>query len=150
MTASELVIDYDVLNQIAQSVFQTMLEIELFPGDMELADDCLVTMIEIGGAWSGTMSLVFSPDLARNAASQMLKLATNDVTTTDEHEVAAELANMIGGNLKSLLPSPSKLSLPIISPSIGGAAFQHLPPSQVVTLTGLEGSLHLAVNGVTA
>ncbi len=132
MITNEVTIDSDVLEQIAQGVFQTMLEIELFPGD-----------------WNGNVSLMFSPDLSRNAASRMLKLATNDVTTTDQHEVATELANMIGGNLKSLLPSPSKLSLPITSPSIGGAAFQHLRPSQGVTLTALEGGLLLAVNEVT-
>lgn len=141
MIAGESVIDNEVLNQIAQGVFQTMLEIELFPGEVEFADDCLVATIQIAGAWSGAVSLVFSPDLAHNAASRMLKLSASAVTPTDKYEVAAELANMVGGNFKSLLPSPSQLSLPII-----GAVPPVLPPTQVVTLTGLEGNLQLVVN----
>ena len=37
-----------------------------------------------------------------------------DVTEVDQQDVASELVNMIGGNLKSLLPGPSFLSLPTI------------------------------------
>jgi chemotaxis protein CheX len=145
MVADNVVIDNEILNQLAQGVFQTMLEIELFPGEVEVEGTRLVATIQIAGAWSGEVSLAFTTDLARNAASRMLKLAAEDVTTIDEHEVAAELANMIGGNFKSLLPSPSQLSLPII-----GTVPRILPSTQVVTLMSQEGGLQLAVNGGTA
>src|SRR6478609_7872905 len=108
-------IDDEVIDQIAQGVFQTMLEIELFRSEGDFCDHGLTATIQIDGAWSGNVALIFSPDLARAAASRMLKLAPEEVTTTDEEEVAAELANMIGGNFKSLLPSPSTLSLPTVA-----------------------------------
>lgn len=136
-------IDDEVLDQITQGVFQTMLEIELFRSDAEVAEESLLATIQIAGAWSGNVSLAFSADLARNAACRMLKLADDEVTATDEQEVAAELANMIGGNLKSLLPSPSQLSLP----SIGTIAHSSAsPPAHAITLVSGEGSLRVQVD----
>jgi chemotaxis protein CheX len=44
----------------------------------------------------------------------MLQLSPGDVTDDDKRDVVAELANMIGGNLKSLLPGPLYLSLPTV------------------------------------
>ena len=62
----------------------------------------------------GSVVLGLSPQLARDAAAAMLQLPAESVTIADQQDVAAELANMIGGNLKSLLPGPSFLSLPTI------------------------------------
>jgi chemotaxis protein CheX len=44
----------------------------------------------------------------------MLQMAPDDVTQDDKRDVVAELANMVGGNFKSLLPGPVFLSLPTV------------------------------------
>ncbi|WP_254508734.1 chemotaxis protein CheX [Anatilimnocola floriformis] len=138
-------IDDEIIDQIAQGVFQIMLEIELVRGENTVTSDGLWATIRIDGAWSGSVALVFSAELARNAACRMLKLSPDEVTDADELEVAAELANMIGGNLKSLLPSPSQLSLPVVSlQNASGSEY-----SQIASLSGFEGSLGvcIATNG---
>jgi chemotaxis protein CheX len=141
MIGHEITIDAEVLNEIAQGVFQTMLGIELSPGEIHSINDFLYATVEIAGAWNGSVSLAFSADLAHAAARRMLKLASSEVMTIDKHEVAAELTNMIGGNFKSLLPSPSHLSLPLV-----GRIRPQLPFMQVATLVSAEGELQLSVN----
>ena len=47
-------------------------------------------------------------------SAAMLAMDASEVTLTDQHDVASELVNMVGGNLKSTLPGPSYLSLPTV------------------------------------
>ena len=108
---------YDqVIEQIAQSVFVTMLEIELFRTDSAVLPetDLLLAAVHIAGEWTGSVVLALSEPMARHAASRMLQMPIDDVVDADLKDTASELANMIGGNLKSLLPGPSFLSLPTI------------------------------------
>jgi chemotaxis protein CheX len=70
--------------------------------------------VQISGAWTGSVMLGMSPEVASAAAGVMFKISATECTDIDRQEVAAELANMIGGNIKSLLPGPSFLSLPTI------------------------------------
>ena len=108
---------YDnLIEQIVQSVFSTMLNLDLFRAETSNAPDheSLFATIHIAGAWTGSVVLSLSPEVALQATSAMLGLPESEVTETERQEVAVELANMIGGNLKSLLPAPSYLSLPTI------------------------------------
>lgn len=77
--------------------------------------DSLVASIQITGGWIGTVVLGFCPAVARAAAIAMLGIVDEEVTQSDMQDVAAELVNMVGGNLKSLLPGPSHLSLPMVT-----------------------------------
>jgi chemotaxis protein CheX len=51
---------------------------------------------------------------ARNAAGALLGIDLGDVTGEDVTDALGELANIIGGNVKSLMPDPSALSLPVV------------------------------------
>lgn len=108
---------YDtMIEQIAQTIFSTMLEIDAFRVD-QLAPpdhDLLLATVHIAGQWTGSVVLGLSPTVSRRAAAVMLRMPEPEVTHADEREVASELVNMIGGNLKSVLPGPSFLSLPTI------------------------------------
>jgi chemotaxis protein CheX len=106
----------EVIEQIAQSVFATMLEIELVRTDSAALPetDLLLAAVHIAGEWTGSVVLALSEPVARHAASRMLQMPIDDVVDADLKDTASELANMIGGNLKSLLPGPSFLSLPTI------------------------------------
>jgi chemotaxis protein CheX len=100
---------------IVQSIFASMLNIEVARGadDAECEEKVLST-IQITGDKSMSVILGVSDGVARAAAAAMLQLADQDVTDDDERDVVAELANMVGGNLKSLLPGPLYLSLPTV------------------------------------
>jgi chemotaxis protein CheX len=105
----------DVLEQITQSVFATMLDIEVVRGfePYVTTDDSIASVVQIRGGWDGGLVIALDPDVARASAASMFRLPAEEVTLEDMQEVAAELANMVGGNVKSVLPGPSSLSLPV-------------------------------------
>jgi chemotaxis protein CheX len=108
--------DTSQIEEVAQCVFETMLNMRLErQADSSFAppDDVLAT-IQITGAFTGSVVLGLSGNVAKESAATMLSVSAAEVTEADERDVAAELVNMIGGNLKSLLPSPSYLSLPAV------------------------------------
>jgi chemotaxis protein CheX len=69
--------------------------------------------VAIRGDWTGTVTLEMAPGTAATAARTMLHLES--VEDADVTDALGELVNMIGGNIKSLLPSGSTLGLPIVS-----------------------------------
>lgn len=68
--------------------------------------------IEIDGPFRGRVVLGCSPALASEAAALVFEVEPARVDPEMVGEVLAELANQIGGNLKSLLPQGCHLSLP--------------------------------------
>lgn len=87
----------------------------------------LAGWVEIYGAWSGTVVLRCDEGFAHTCAAIMLgDDACGDDATRD---ALGELTNMVAGNLKALLPTPSRISLPNVigdgepePPERGGAA----------------------------
>jgi chemotaxis protein CheX len=75
------------------------------------ASDCGAS-IEIEGPFRGRVVLGCSPVLASEAAALVFEVDPERVDREMVGEVMAELANQIGGNLKSLLPQGCHLSLP--------------------------------------
>jgi chemotaxis protein CheX len=73
--------------------------------------------IEITGAWHGTVSVHCSPDLARQAAAVIFGVEPTKATDDQMRDALGELTNMAGGNLKALLPGPSRLLLPAVTES---------------------------------
>ena len=75
-----------------------------------LEGDVVVAQIRIAGDWSGAVTLKMSAATAQTAARLMLD--ADEVRPDEVADAVGELVNIIGGNIKSLLPTPSKLSLP--------------------------------------
>ena len=104
------------IEQIVQSIFTSMLGMEVSRNNDNPSDcqEVVLGTIQITGAKSASVVLGVSAEVARAAAASMLQLSSQDVTQDDERDVVAELTNMIGGNLKGLLPGPLYLSLPTV------------------------------------
>lgn len=102
------------ISQIVEGIFSTMLRSEAEPVEAAYAEGSLETAVRIEGAWSGEVALSMSDSTALALAAAMLSTPEDRLSTSDAEDVAAELANMIGGNLKATLPSPSRLSVPSI------------------------------------
>ncbi|HEX8630730.1 MAG TPA: chemotaxis protein CheX [Catenuloplanes sp.] len=68
--------------------------------------------VSVTGAWRGHVVVSCSDAAARNAAAALLAVDRQDVTAEDVTDAVGELVNIIGGNVKALLPEPSALSLP--------------------------------------
>ena len=66
------------------------------------------------GAWDGAIFLDCSSELARTMAAGMFGTQPEALTTEEIHDALGELVNIIGGNLKHLLPPPCQLQLPAV------------------------------------
>lgn len=77
--------------------------------------DLITSSVHITGAWRGTVVLVLPRAVALNAAAGMFAAPADEMTPLHVHDAVGELGNMIGGNLKALLPPPCFLSLPSVT-----------------------------------
>lgn len=69
-------------------------------------------LTNISGEWNGTVCVSCSRAAALRATSVMFDMAEDEVAPTDIVDAVGELVNVVGGNIKALLPGPTVLSLP--------------------------------------
>jgi chemotaxis protein CheX len=127
MTEQNASIEVESVIEVTQAVCECLLvEVaEPRPSTQQPpTDDEVVAWVSISGGWSGDIQVRLSPALAKRLAREVLDV---DATSTEDagvHDVVGEVANMIGGNLKALLPEPCRLSLPKVThePSLGYGA----------------------------
>jgi chemotaxis protein CheX len=80
------------------------------PGDGEVGWSAAVT---VTGAWEGMISVELPASMAEEVCRRML--GVEETQDEDVADAVGELVNMIGGNVKSLMPGPSVLSLPVVA-----------------------------------
>lgn len=105
--------------EITRMVFDTVLGLEAVPADdATAATDAagmLAGAVRISGAFEGTVTVSCTPALASHAAAILFDVPDGSATENDTRDALSELVNITGGNLKPLVPGPSKLSLPEIA-----------------------------------
>ncbi|HLJ51563.1 MAG TPA: chemotaxis protein CheX [Bryobacteraceae bacterium] len=103
-------------------VFTTMLGTEVTPGELRLsktagaAQSGVVAVLGLAGDWVGSGSLSCEPELACFLAGQLL-MAEYAVIDEEVLDAVAEVANMIVGNIKTMLEDtlgPMGLSTPTV------------------------------------
>ena len=127
------------IEEFTKSIWNTMLGLmvqgnlsENAPAVAQAGDGRVyVGRVDVSGGWQGAVVVQFNHALGRRAAAKMFECDASDVTDEEVEDVVGELVNMIGGNLKSLLPGPSNLSTPKVTAHEEGHPF--VPPSPVVT-----------------
>jgi chemotaxis protein CheX len=84
------------------------------PGDITVGWSAAVT---VSGEWHGMVSVELPTTMAEEVTRRMLGLVDGLDEPADEDvaDAVGELVNMIGGNVKSLMPGPSALSLPVVA-----------------------------------
>jgi len=106
------------LSEVIQGIWSTTLGLELQPSDSAAAQlenqECINGCVRISGAWNGAVGLICSMPLAKKAVAIMLGEQAADADSADVSDIIGELANMMGGGLKVLLPGPSSLSHPVV------------------------------------
>jgi len=68
--------------------------------------------VEVLGGWYGCVQVETSVDGAAAIAGQMLALPISDVALPDLEDALGELANILGGSVKSCIDGQAMLSLP--------------------------------------
>ncbi len=114
----ETVVTEDDLAEMVEQVWASYLDPEgvspLIPtGDDKQATEVHST-VSITGTWHGHLVYASSMLAARKAAAAFLAMEMDEVGQEDVSDVLGELANIVGGNVKAMLPAGCFLSLPTV------------------------------------
>lgn len=115
--------DEDV-SRLVHDVWSSIIGIELREagtGSLGVAERSLTGFVHIQGRWNGTVTVEVPDGLALEAAAAMFGLELDELGGEEIDDALGELANMIGGGVKSLLPGPCQLSLPAV---VGGLDYE--------------------------
>jgi chemotaxis protein CheX len=107
----------EMVAQIVESVFITMMDLEVFPGETlwSPSQDQLTSAVHLSGDWDGAVLLECNRRQACQFAGRFLSMAPPDTVNDDVRDVLGELANMIGGNMKCALTTGLTLSMPSVT-----------------------------------
>jgi chemotaxis protein CheX len=100
---------------LVESVYSSMLGIELraLPPDAWTPEPELTGSLEFSGAWHGKLMLGCTRAQAFDWAVRWTH--NPDPPEDDVRDMVGELANIIGGNLKPLLPKVTRIAFPSVS-----------------------------------
>jgi chemotaxis protein CheX len=104
--------------EIAQTIWESLIHLPVEPAPAPPEIDgasALRATISFSGAWEGQVHATMSAKLGRRLAAATLQTSASDLLEEDTQDVLKELINMLGGNIKALLPPPCKLSLPQVA-----------------------------------
>ena len=114
---TDLMFTQDVVTEITSSVWRAFLteSDDISPVPVVPSDALLTGTVFISGQWNGLVSLTCSSLAAVRAAALMFDAEIEEVGRADVLDAVGELVNIVGGNLKGMLPSPTGLSLPSVT-----------------------------------
>ncbi|MDH2414637.1 chemotaxis protein CheX [Nocardioides sp. CER19] len=123
MTAAPAITDVQAIVEQVWSSFlgeaEPLLPAPVAPGRAFPADDAWSAAVSISGGWDAAVTVELSTPLALSLTTTMLGLTADETAEgpldADVADAVGELVNMIGGNIKSLMPGPSVLSLPAVA-----------------------------------
>jgi chemotaxis protein CheX len=107
----------EMLAQTVESVFLNMMNLEVSPGETPWnpSHDQLTSAVHLSGIWNGALLFECDQRQACRFAGRFLSMDPPDTVNDDVRDVLGELANMIGGNMKSAVASGLSLSMPSVT-----------------------------------
>ncbi len=106
----------DDLAQVVQSVFQTMMDLEIAASQAPWTHppDTITAAVHFAGDWRGAALVECDARQACQFAARLMGIALPAAIDDDVRDAMGELANMVAGNLKSVLPRGVGLSMPSV------------------------------------
>ena len=74
--------------------------------------------VSLTGAWEGVLMVECPSDLAARLSCAMLGMEDGEANDLDVADTMGEVANVLGGNLKNVLPIPTRITLPVVAHSM--------------------------------
>jgi len=104
----------ETLEQTVSSVFETMMGVDIAGVQAGWSTDSsrVTATLHFAGVWSAVLMLEVTRPLACFLAGHFLDTEPPQEVNDDVRDVVGELANMVGGNLKSVLAPGALLSIP--------------------------------------
>jgi len=132
----------DDIAEIAREVWSSFLGLDLEPLLLDEADlpplegPSVSGVVGISGEWNGSVAVECSREHAVAAAEAMFQAEPGSLAAAEIADAWGELTNMVGGNIKSLFPAPSGLSVPTVTE---GQAQVFVPGATVLQKVHLAG-----------
>jgi len=118
MTVTDLHVDaFDAeMCRIVEDVLVTMTQYSVYRADAPYSPDAGHTTCAVyfAGSWSGAVLLECPFSMASEFTSRLMGIPRPAGFNDDVSDALGELANMVGGNLKSVLPKGVSLSMPSV------------------------------------
>ena len=101
---------------LSESVFLSMLGLEVHPSDVELIpiSEMITAAVYFAGAWKGAVLLQCDRAQACEFTARLMGIPMPEQFDDDVRDAVGEVANIIGGNLKPILPRGIELSMPSV------------------------------------
>lgn len=126
--------------ELTRTVWETVLDLSIEPAasiaEPHAQEETISACVHISGGWAGSVILSCPKALGIRIACAMFELAPDEVEDELLHDAVGEVVNMIGGNVKGLVPGPSVLSLPTVATGVHTQL--GVPGSHPVTRVGFE------------
>ena len=154
-------IDTGTVQGIADEVWVALLGADeyLVPMKADFTDPTVSAWVTVSGPWNGAVVITCAPQTAAELTRCVLGAhAPEELYSEDVDDALGELANVLGGNVKSLLPGPSQLGLPEVGPTPTAAppvdtcrvdAVWRGQPLSIVVQGATSGALHPAPTEVS-
>ena len=95
---------------------EPLLPLSVPAGQPFAAHEAWSAAVAVSGGWDATVTVELAAAVALALTTTMLGLDTaEEIQDGDVADAVGELVNMVGGNIKSLMPGPSVLSLPAVA-----------------------------------
>ena len=106
------------LARIVEDVFSTMLGMgAVLSAAADAPEECLTASVQFVGEWRGVVLLTCGAQLARRFTARLMQASSGAGEAASKDDISdtlGEVVNMIGGNLKSVLPVGVVLSIPSV------------------------------------
>lgn len=130
--------------ELTRTVWETVLAMSIEPVPKDEAPDdkgeTVSACVHISGGWVGSVVVTCPRAVAVRIACQMFELEPDDTEEELVHDAVGEVVNMIGGNVKGLVPGPSQLSLPAVATGLHTRLA--VPGSKPITVLGFRTEGH--------
>jgi CheY-specific phosphatase CheX len=115
-------VEQENLERIVASVVETMIGLNVVPVATPWSPEGerVTATVHVAGSWSGAVVLETTREQACRFTARFLSVETPPAVNDDVRDVLGELANMIGGNLKTALAPGAALTMPIV---VDGGAY---------------------------
>ncbi len=113
---TELHLRIEPAEQAVHQLFESMLEMRVVRSSVDQWE-CLgpvVGIIHLTGGWDGFVLAGFEPELAQAVAVRMLAAPDLDPNDEDLRDAVGEVANILAGNLKCMIPEWTAMSIPAV------------------------------------
>lgn len=107
----------DGIEEVTSIVWGSVLDlpVELAIGQLLPTNPTVTCFVQIEGAWEGAVVFRCPERLGILLADSMFGDSSANRDTSDIRDALGEITNILTGNIKALLPQPSRITLPVIA-----------------------------------